>query len=362
MNKTRVLVVDDSVLMRAVLSEVINATADLCVIGTACNGMEALELVESMNPDVMTLDVNMPRMDGLDFLQVLMSSRPMPVVMVSGLTDKDSEVTLKALELGAIDFVTKPRVDPVGSIQEYANEICEKIRAARISRKILGARLNHISSGKKGDFFTPLSSRVLQEKLVLIGASTGGTEAIRDVLTCFPEKMPGILVVQHMPEMFTGSFARRLDSLCRLTVKEAESGERIRPGTVYVAPGHSHLKVLRVIGGFQCELSRSEPVNRHRPSVEVLFDSAATQVGPNGIGVMLTGMGKDGAQAMLSMRKAGCYNICQDQDSCVVWGMPREATINGAAHEVVALNEIPGRVMACLRGADGGYCGFARKG
>lgn len=349
--KTRVLVVDDSALIRAVLSEVINATVDLQVVGTACNALEARESIKILNPDVMTLDVDMPHMDGLEFLAQIMRLRPMPVVMVSGLTEKDSETTLRALELGAIDFVTKPKTDPVGNIHTYADSLCDKIRAAAMSRRHLTrSPVASAASTVSSTINTPLPAKVLQDKLVMIGASTGGTEALREVLIRFPEKMPGILIVQHMPEMFTASFARRLDGLCSLHVKEAEHGERVKSGTAYIAPGHSHLLVRRVSGGFQCELSRENPVNRHRPSVEVLFNSAASQVGRNGVGVMLTGMGKDGAVAMLGMRQAGCYNICQDQESSVVWGMPREATINGAAHEVAPLREIPGRVIHNLRG------------
>ncbi|MEN3113115.1 chemotaxis protein CheB [Uliginosibacterium paludis] len=196
----------------------------------------------------------------------------------------------------------------------------------------------------------PLPGRVLQERIVFIGASTGGTEALRTVLTALPAHMPPIMIVQHMPEMFTASFAKRLDGLCGLSVKEAEEGERVRPGCVYIAPGHSHLLVKRVGGGFQCELSRAGPVNRHRPSVDVLFHSAAKEAGRIGLGVMLTGMGKDGAVGMLAMRKAGCHNICQDEHSCVVWGMPREATMNGAASEVASLHDIPARIVSVLRG------------
>lgn len=355
--KKRVLVVDDSALMRAVLSELINSSADLSVVGVACNALEARESLKTLKPDVMTLDVDMPHMGGLVFLEEVMRSKPMPVVMVSGLTEKDSEITLKALELGAVDFVSKPKVDPVGNIHKYTEEICEKVRAAAMSHARLlkpSVRGKPESGGVQPVVAEPaislsLPDRIVQEKLVLIGASTGGTEAIREVLCRLPAKMPGVLIVQHMPEMFTASFARRLDGLCSLHVKEAERGERVKPGTVYLAPGHSHLSVRRVPGGYQCELSQDHPVNRHRPSVEVLFNSGAGQVGKNGVGVMLTGMGKDGAQAMLAMRQAGCYNICQDQESSVVWGMPREATINGAAHEVAPLNEIAARIVQRLR-------------
>jgi len=352
--KTRVLVVDDSALMRAVLTEVINASADLQVIGTAKNPLEAREAIKLLNPEVMTLDVDMPHMDGLAFLERVMHLRPMPIIMISSLTEKGSETTLRALELGAVDFISKPKVDPVGGIQAYAEEICDKIRAAKASSRhalkpaAAGASVAvpHVDSG------VPLSARVLQDKLVLIGASTGGTEAIKEVLSRFPERMPGILIVQHMPEMFTGSFAKRLDGLCKIHVKEADDGERIKSGVAYIAPGHSHLSVRRVGGGYQCELSRAEPVNRHRPSVDVLFNSAAKNVGALGIGVMLTGMGKDGAGGMLAMRRAGAYNICQDQQSSVVWGMPREATVNGAAHEVVSLTEVAGRVLNRLRAVE----------
>ncbi|MBK9614547.1 MAG: chemotaxis response regulator protein-glutamate methylesterase [Uliginosibacterium sp.] len=352
--KIRVLVVDDSALMRAVLSEVINARADMQVVGVAKNALEAQESIKSLSPDVMTLDVDMPHVNGLDFLAQVMKQRPMPVIMVSSLTERGSETTLRALELGAVDFVPKPKIDPVGGIKAYADELCDKIRAAKLSnrRALPPEGSKPVERTPTAETLPPLSSRILQERLVMIGASTGGTEAIKEVLTGFPEKMPGIMIVQHMPEMFTGSFAKRLDGLCKIRVKEAEDGESIKPGVAYIAPGHSHLSVQRSATGFSCELSRAEPVNRHRPSVDVLFNSAARVVGAQGLGVMLTGMGKDGAMGMLAMRKAGAYNICQDQQSCVVWGMPREATINGAAHEVVALAGVAGRVLARLRAPD----------
>lgn len=351
--KIRVLVVDDSALMCAVLSEVINASADLQVVGTAKSAQEAAEAIKRLKPEVMTLDVDMPHLNGLEFLERIMRSQPMPVIMVSGSTTHGSETTLRALELGVVDFVPKPKVNPVGGIQAYAEEICDKIRAAKASWGQGGRRspVSPVATVQDGN--VPLGGRIVQEKLVFIGASTGGTEAIKEVLTRFPEKMPGILIVQHMPEMFTGSFAKRLDGLCKITVKEAEDGERVKSGFAYIAPGHSHLSIKRVVGGFQCELSRAEPVNRHRPSVDVLFHSAAKQVGVQALGVMLTGMGKDGAQGMLAMRKAGAYNICQDQESSVVWGMPREATINGAANEVASLADVAARVLARLRTPEG---------
>ncbi len=352
----KVLVIDDSALMRSVLSEVINSAPDLEVVGTAPDPIAAREMIKTLNPDVLTLDIEMPKMDGLDFLARLMRLRPMPVVMISSLTRRGSEATLQALELGAVDFVPKPRLDSSAGIEACRVEICDKVRGAFGARP----RVPVVSSpspkpllreppGQVGSALGSVSERALHERLVLIGASTGGTEAIKEVLCSMPEHMPAILMVQHMPEMFTASFAKRLDGLCRLRVKEAEHGERVVPGTAYLAPGHSHLSVRRVAGGYQCELAQSEPVNRHRPAVDVLFQSAATQVGANGVGVILTGMGKDGAQGLLAMRQAGAWTIGQDQESCVVYGMPREAAAIGALDEVAPLREAGLRVLNRLR-------------
>jgi len=355
----KVLIVDDSALMRSLLSEVINSAPDLEVVGVAPDPIAAREMIKTLAPDVLTLDIEMPKMDGLDFLARLMRLRPMPVVMISSLTRSGSEATLHALELGAVDFLPKPRMDSAASIEACRVEICEKVRAAYSARPRVPVKpaiapkpLLHepfeAPRGNPGGF----SERVLQEKLVLIGASTGGTEAIKEVLCSMPAKMPAILMVQHMPEMFTASFARRLDGLCQLRVKEAEHGEKVQPGTAYLAPGHSHLSVRRVVGGYVCELAQSEPVNRHRPAVDVLFNSAVSQVGANALGVILTGMGKDGAQGLLALRKAGAWTIGQDQDSCVVYGMPREAATIGALEEVAPLKEIGQRVLARLGGSE----------
>ena len=347
----KVLIVDDSALMRALLTEIINGAPDLDVVGSAPDAIAAREMIKALNPDVLTLDVEMPKMDGLEFLERLMRLRPMPVVMISSLTERGSEVTLRALEIGAVDFIAKPRAENITLLQAYADEICDKIRAA------CGAHLTKrmpAPSGRGAEPTAPaaasgLSPRLLAEKLIAIGASTGGTEAIKDVLTALPEEVPGIVMAQHMPETFTGSFARRLDSLCRIRVHEAQGGERIQPGHAYLAPGHSHLLVKRVGGVFMTELSQSEPVNRHRPSVDVLFHAVAEQAKQNAIGVILTGMGKDGALGMLEMRKAGAWNIGQDQGSCVVYGMPREAATVGAVAEVSPLAEVAPRILAKLR-------------
>ena len=355
----KVLVVDDSALMRSVLTEIINSAPDLEVVGGAPDPLVAREMIKTLNPDVLTLDVEMPKMDGLDFLARLMRLRPMPVVMISSLTQRGSETTLQALELGAVDFVPKPKLDSLGGIESCRVEICEKIRGAYGSRPRVPVAFIAPSKPLPGEKSSGFAGRsggseggAGLDKLLCIGASTGGTEAIKEVLCSLPEKMPGILMVQHMPEMFTASFAKRLDGLCSLNVKEAEHGEKVLPGTAYLAPGHSHLSVRRVSGGYVCELSRSEPVNRHRPAVDVLFHSAAKQAGANALGVILTGMGKDGAQGLLAMRQAGAWTLGQDQDSCVVYGMPREAAQIGALEEVAALRDIGARVLARLRGGE----------
>ena len=356
--KIKVVVVDDSALMRAMLSEIINAAGDMEVVGVAGNADLAREEIKLKNPDVMTLDVEMPGMGGLDFLDRVMRLRPMPVVMISGLTERGSETTLRALELGAVDFVPKPRAVGAAGIQASADEICDKIRAAYLARGRILSRSTAPSAAATASKpatrteGATLGSRILQEKFIMIGASTGGTEAIKEVLGPLPAEMPPILIVQHMPEMFTTSFAKRLDSLSRVTVKEAEDGERIKPGTAYLAPGHSHLSVRKVPGGLVCVLSDAPPVNRHRPSVDVLFNSAAEVLGDKALGVLLTGMGKDGAQGMLAMRQKGSWTVAQNQESCVVWGMPREAAQIGAAQEVAALRDIPGLIVERLRTGD----------
>ncbi len=348
----KVLIVDDSALMRALLTEIIGAEPGLEVVGSAPDPLVAREMIKTLNPDVLTLDVEMPRMDGLDFLRRLMRLRPMPVIMISSLTERGSQATLQALEIGAVDFVPKPRVDLGGGLAAYAEEICDKIRAAHGAHLRLPVVSAPAAPVAPRPMVRPLAgggSRLAQDRPVFIGASTGGTEAIRDVLVGLPEDCPPILMVQHMPESFTPSFAKRLDSVSALTVKEAEDGERVRPGVAYLAPGHSHLSIRKSGGGLVCRLAQSEPVNRHRPSVDVLFQSAAEEIGKRCVGVILTGMGKDGAKGMLAMKQAGAWTIGQDQASCVVYGMPREAAVIGAVEEVAALPDIAGRILARLR-------------
>ncbi|MEO5661413.1 MAG: chemotaxis response regulator protein-glutamate methylesterase [Polaromonas sp.] len=348
--KIKVLCVDDSALIRSLMTEIINSQPDMVVVATASDPLIARDLVKQHNPDVMTLDVEMPRMDGLEFLEKLMRLRPMPVVMVSSLTERGSESALRALELGAIDFVTKPRLGIRDGLLSYTDLIAGKIRIAAAARLLPAKRLAPgCSPAVVADAPLLRSPLLSTEKLIIIGASTGGTEAIREVLQPLPPDSPGIMIAQHMPAGFTHSFAERLNGLCRIVVSEAVHGERILPGHAYIAPGGFHLSLTRSGANYVAQVDLEEPVNRHRPSVDVLFDSAARQAGKNAIGVILTGMGRDGAEGLLRMRQAGAYTLAQDEASCVVFGMPREAIALGGATEVVALQDISQHVLAYLR-------------
>ncbi|WLI87410.1 chemotaxis response regulator protein-glutamate methylesterase [Massilia sp. R2A-15] len=340
--KIKVLIVDDSALIRSVMKEIISSQPDMEVVGVAPDPLVARELIKLTNPDVLTLDVEMPKMDGLDFLEKLMRLRPMPVLMVSSLTERGSEITMRALELGAVDFVTKPKISIQSGMREYTELISDKIRAAARAR----VKARTLAQAKPGEALPQLRNPLTSsEKLIIIGASTGGTEAIREFLTQMPSDCPGILIAQHMPEGFTSSFARRLDALCKISVREAAGDERVLPGHAYIAPGHSHLTLVRSGANYMTRIDQNDPVNRHRPSVDVLFRSAALAAGKNAVGVILTGMGKDGALGMLEMKNAGAYNFAQDEASCVVFGMPREAIAVGATHEVGPLTELPGKVL-----------------
>lgn len=350
--KITVLVVDDSALIRKLLTEIINAQPDMQVVGVAPDPLVARELIKQHNPDVLTLDVEMPRMDGLDFLERLMRLRPMPVLMVSSLTEQGSEVTLRALELGAVDYIAKPKVDIASGLKAYAELIAEKIRACAQARVHSRGRQQDINAAgqrarsvaatrKKGGYAST-------EKIVFVGASTGGTEAIREFLIDLPPDMPAIMITQHMPENFTRTFAERLDKLCALRVKEAVDNERVLPGHVYIAPGNQHLEVKRSGANYMTHLHSGAPVKRHRPSVDVLFNSAAKLVGRNAVGVILTGMGKDGAEGMLAMQAAGAYTLAQDEATSVIFGMPKEAIALGGVDEVLPLMQLPVRVIERL--------------
>ena len=349
MKKIRVLCVDDSALIRSLMTEIINSQPDMMVVATASDPLVARDLVKQHNPDVMTLDVEMPRMDGLEFLEKLMRLRPMPVVMVSSLTERGSESALRALELGAIDFVTKPRLGIRDGLLSYTDLIAGKIRTAAAARILPAKRL--VAGSAHSPVETPLlrSPLLSTEKLIIIGASTGGTEAIREVLQPLPPDSPAILIAQHMPGGFTHSFAQRLHGLCRIAVSEAVHGERILPGHAYIAPGGFHLSLTRSGANYVAQVDQAPPVNRHRPSIDVLFDSAAQHAGKNAIGVILTGMGRDGADGLRRMHQAGAYTLAQDEASCVVFGMPREAIALGAVDEIVPLQEMSQRVMVHLR-------------
>lgn len=340
--KIRVLCVDDSALIRDLMTEIINEQDDMEVVAVAPDPLVARDLIKRHDPDVLTLDVEMPRMDGLDFLERLMRLRPMPVLMVSSLTQAGSEVTLRALELGAVDFLQKPALGIRTGMREYGELIAEKVRAAAQSRP---RRLAPRAVEQKAALRPVMVS---SEKLVILGASTGGPEAIRQVLEPLPPNSPAILIAQHMPGGFTRSFAERLDRLCKVSVKEAEDGERVLPGHVYIAPGEQHLKLVRSGANYVVRLDDGAPVNRHRPSVDVLFHSAAQQAGANAIGVLLTGMGKDGADGLLAMRRAGAHTLAQDQETSLVFGMPREAIARDAATEVLPLDRVAERMMALV--------------
>lgn len=356
MKKIRVVVVDDSALVRSLLAEIIGRQPDMECIGAANDPIVAREMIRELNPDVITLDIEMPKMDGIEFLGRLMRLRPMPVVMISTLTERGAEITMRALELGAVDFVAKPRIGLADGIKELSVQIVEKIRiaaSAHIRRtssqdnmRFGGGAVGSGSGEARTEF--QLLGRLSTEKLIFIGASTGGTEAIKEVLMRMPADSPGIAITQHMPPGFTSSFAARLNGLCQITVQEAVDGARVLPGHAYIAPGGKQFWVNRSGANYICVVQDGESVNRHKPSVEVLFKSAAKVVGRNAFGLMLTGMGADGAAAMKEMKDAGSYNYVQDEASCIVFGMPREAILHGAADEVLPLNEIAPALISRL--------------
>ena len=359
MKKIRVVVVDDSALVRSLVAEIINREKDMECVGTANDPLIAREMIRELNPDVITLDIEMPKMDGIEFLSRLMRLRPMPVVMISTLTERGAEVTMRALELGAVDFVSKPRIGLADGIADLAGQIVDKVRIAanahirRVAAPVSSAPADTSSPAKapeRGSF-----GRISTEKLICIGASTGGTEAIKEVLMRMPADSPGIVITQHMPPGFTTSFAARLNGLCKITVQEAENGIRVLPGHAYIAPGGKQFRLDRSGANYICVVEDAELVNRHRPSVEVLFRSAAKVVGRNAFGVMLTGMGNDGAKAMKEMRDAGSYNYVQDEASCIVFGMPREAILHGAADEVLPLTEIADALLKRLSASGDRY-------
>ncbi|MBF0237147.1 MAG: chemotaxis response regulator protein-glutamate methylesterase [SAR324 cluster bacterium] len=343
--KIRVLVVDDSALVRQILTQGLNNDPDIEVVGSAPDPYVARDKIVELNPDVLTLDVEMPRMDGVEFLRKLMPQFPLPVVIVSSLAERGCKITLDALDAGAVDFVTKPSSNVMGGLSSMMGELCAKVKVA--------AKVD-VSQWKGRTVVAPkarIASHALSvstDKVIAIGASTGGTEALRKVLERLPSDIPGIVIVQHMPPKFTKMFADRLNDVCAIDVKEAQNGDRIIKGLALVAPGDAHMTVIRSGGTYVVDCTPGEKVCGHCPSVEVMFNSVAKYVGANAVGVMLTGMGRDGADAMLNMRKAGARTMAQDEKSSVVFGMPKEAYERGGAEKLVALDNIPEALIQLL--------------
>jgi len=352
MKKIRVLVIDDSAVVRETLSDILESDSAIEVIATASDPFIAANRIQQEAPDVITLDVEMPRMDGITFLRKLMAQHPLPVVMCSSLTEEGSETLMQALEAGAVDVILKPKVDTRQGLMEARVRICDAVKAAA------GARLNNRRTGPTATVQKKLSADVIMpapiagramarttERVVCMGASTGGTESLRVVLEALPEGSPGIVIVQHMPEKFTTAFARRLDSLCAVTVKEAEDNDTVLRGHVLIAPGNRHTLLQRSGARYYVSVKDGPLVSRHRPSVDVLFRSAAQYAGSNAVGIIMTGMGDDGAHGLLEMRKAGAVTIAEDESTCVVFGMPKEAIALGAAERIAPLDNIAAEIL-----------------
>jgi two-component system chemotaxis response regulator CheB len=351
--KIRVLIVDDSAAVRQTLADVLGADDDIEVIGTASDPFVAASRLQKEVPDVITLDVEMPRMDGITFLRKIMSQRPIPVVICSSLTEQGSETLVQAMEAGAVDVIAKPRVDTKQFLIESRVRICDAVKAAAQAKLSPIARPpNRRPVEKKltADVIMPppAPTRAMArttEKVVCIGASTGGTESLREVLTALPVHSPGIVIVQHMPELFTAAFSRRLDSLAEIEIKEAQDGDTVLPGCALIAPGNKHMLLQRSGARYHVAVKDGPLVSRHRPSVDVLFRSAAQYAASNAVGIIMTGMGDDGAKGLLEMKKAGAHTIAQDEESCVVFGMPKEAIALGAADKVVPLDRIASEIL-----------------
>jgi two-component system chemotaxis response regulator CheB len=348
--KIRVLIVDDSAVVRQTLEEILSSDNEIEVMATASDPFIAAEKILREVPDVITLDVEMPRMDGVTFLQKIMTQHPIPVVICSSLTDSGSETALKALEYGAVEIIQKPRIGTRQFLEEARVRICDAVKAAAIAKlKCIDEAVRHAGPKFSADVILekPMSHAMAKttEKVVVVGASTGGTEALSNFLQAMPLDAPGIVIVQHMPEHFTRAFAARLDGICRISVKEAEDNDTVIRGRALIAPGNHHMLLKRSGARYYVEIKDGPLVSRHRPSVDVLFRSAARYAGRNAIGVIMTGMGDDGAIGMLEMKEMGAFNIAQDEESCVVFGMPKKAIELNAVDRVLSLNVIPAAVL-----------------
>ncbi|MFA5648401.1 MAG: chemotaxis response regulator protein-glutamate methylesterase [Bacteroidales bacterium] len=352
-NKIRVLIVDDSAVVRQTLSQIISSDPELEVMGTASDPYFAAKKIADEVPDVITLDVEMPRMDGLTFLKKIMTQHPIPVLIISSLTQKGTETAMRALELGAVDIITKPQLNTKLFFEESKIRICDAVKAAaqsKVSRRKINFDPHHVEPKYSADAVLPrvtsnMSMLKTTEYVIAVGASTGGTEALTTFLKAMPLDTPGIVIVQHMPEKFTTSFAARLNEICKITVKEAENNDSVIRGQALIAPGNFHMLLKRSGARYYVEVKEGPLVNRHRPSVDVLFRSAARYAGANAVGVIMTGMGDDGAKGLLEMKEAGARTIAQDEKSCVVFGMPKEAIKLGGVDKVLPLDEIAPHVI-----------------
>ncbi len=344
---THVLVVDDSAVVRMALTALLSSVKGMSVTAAA-DPLIAMSKMAAQKPDVVVLDLEMPRMDGLTFLRKLMSESPLPVVICSGIADRESDLGIRALEEGAVDIITKPKLGVKDFLEESAARIVHTVRCAAEARVRVRPPIPRAGPRLTAEAILPAPRagiRLTTDKVVAIGASTGGTEAVRTLLEAMPHDCPALVVVQHMPEVFTAAFARRLDQTCRIEVKEAESGDRLIPGRALIAPGNRHTLVVRSGAQYHAEVREGPPVSRHRPSVDVLFRSAASAAGPNAVGVILTGMGDDGAAGLLEMRQAGGSTIAQDEASCIVFGMPKEAIERGAVEQILPLQRIAETIL-----------------
>jgi len=373
MATTKVLIVDDSALIRQMLQEMLSSDPSIEVVGSASDPFMAREKIKELHPDVLTLDIEMPRMDGVTFLKNLMRLHPLPVVMVSTLTESGADVTFEALEVGAIDFVTKPKINVVNTFEDYRDEICGKVKmAANVNKAMLERRYQQYAAKQSAGTARPTPNRALKtnvtekrtvddvlgktsvrnrsfrgtNKIIALGASTGGTEAIKEVLMKMPADSPAMVITQHIPASFSLPFAKRMNTVSAMTVTQAEDGEKVLPGHVYIAPGDQHLMIERAGTGFVCRLNDGVPVNRHKPAVDVMFRSVVENVGPNAIGVLLTGMGNDGAQGLKELQAIKAPTIAQDEKSSVVWGMPGEAVKLGAADHVLPLDSVVDKILS----------------